>query len=123
MCINRRLLVYSNIVFIISCIYLLFNDKKIESILLLLIGIVSSLYHTYETAYLYAIDVLFCLIIIIYIYINYKEFIYYLPLILLTIYYIISYISYHHDKTVYSYIHSIWHILACAFIIYLFTRK
>jgi uncharacterized membrane protein len=49
MCINKRLLVYSNIVFIISFIYLLFNDRKLESILLLLIGIISSLYHTYET--------------------------------------------------------------------------
>lgn len=123
MCINKRLLVYSNIVFIISFIYLLFNDKKIESILLLLIGIISSLYHTYETNHLYIMDVLFCLIIFLYIYCNYKEFIYYLPLILLTIYYIITYISYYHDKTLYAYMHSIWHILACVFIIYLFTRK
>ena len=123
MCVNRRLLVYSNIVFIISFVYLLFNDKKMESILLLIIGIISSLYHTYETDHLYAVDLLISSIIFIYIYCYYKEFIYYLPLILLTIYYIISYLSYYRDITIYVYMHSIWHILACIFIIYLFTRK
>jgi hypothetical protein len=123
MCINKRLLVYSNIVFIISFIYLLFNNKKIESILLLLIGIISSLYHTYESNHLYAVDVLFGLLIFLYTCYYYKDCIYFLPLILLSIYYIITYASYYYDETIYAYMHSIWHILACVYIIYLFTRK
>lgn len=123
MCTNKQLLIYSNIIFVIGFIYLLFNDKKKDSLLLLFIGIISLLYHIYETNNLYALDILAGVIVFIYIYCNYKEFIYYLPLIILFIYYCLTFIIYYKNRIIHAYMHSLWHILVCIYIVYIIMQK
>jgi hypothetical protein len=123
MCIYKNLLVYSNIFFIISFLYLFFNKKKYESILILFIGIISSLYHTYETTQLYLLDMIISFSIFIYLYHKYKEFFYYIPLFLLSLYYFITYFLYYYNVKIYALMHSIWHILVCIYIVYIIMQK
>jgi hypothetical protein len=123
MCIYKNLLVYSNIFFIISFLYLLFNKKKFESFLILFIGIISSLYHTYETHHLYLLDMIVAFFIFLYLYHKYKECFYYIPLFLLLLYYFITYFSYYYDVKIYALMHSVWHILVCIYCVYIIMQK
>ena len=122
MCIYKNLLVYSNLVFVIAFIYLLFNKKNHECIMLLLIGIISALYHTYETDHLYLLDVFVAISIFIFLYLKYKANFNYVPLLILLLYYIVTYISYYYNIKAYSIMHTLWHLFVCIYVVHIIMK-
>ena len=118
MCINKDLLIYSNIVFFIL-VFLLIKKKYNNINAVLILGIISLCYHITEHDMLYACDILIGCISMFYILNKCNKKINYWIILLILVFYFISFIIYYYDKILHAYLHSIWHTVICMYILYM----
>ena len=117
----------SNLMYLIASLYLLHSGKKLEGIVVMIIFIVSHIYHTniYSTTWK-TIDITVSVLGFIYLFVmhhekilEYTNLLYFI--ILMAVYWI-GFGCYYIDiygRTLYCFFHSIWHILSALYGLYI----